>query len=265
MYNPFDRKAKTAPSHYPRLVFHGLRTFQLLASVIVGGIMSFFIWHLTHDHWSTPWTFLWLTAASLFSIASLLFTILLHCFIGLNPRLNIALNACLVLIWGISWSLLTYYMSGTLANVCDVAHWHEATGIMVCRIYKALFTFTLVGLVSTLAALGLDIYVRRQQTSRGIYKLHDLDHHHPDSKSRPDATRGPFTDEAGPQYAHGGLGESRDSLAWEEPRASIGPYSESAEMGGTGQGRGQGYAVPEDQFGGYDTQYKGGHDDRLTR
>jgi len=37
-------------------------------------------------------------------------------------------------------------MSGTLANVCDVAHWHEETGIMVCRIYKTLFTFTLVGL-----------------------------------------------------------------------------------------------------------------------
>ncbi len=59
MYNPFDRSAKMAPSHYPRLVFHGLRTFQLVSSVIVGGIMSFFIWHLTHDHWSTPWTFIW--------------------------------------------------------------------------------------------------------------------------------------------------------------------------------------------------------------
>ena len=59
MYNPFDRRAKTAPSHYPRVVFHGLRTAQLVASLIVGGIMSFFIWHLTHDKWSTPWTFIW--------------------------------------------------------------------------------------------------------------------------------------------------------------------------------------------------------------
>ena len=87
-----------------------------------------------------------MTAASLFSIAALAFTIILHCCIGLNPRLNIAINGFLAVIWALSWSLLTYYMSGTLANVCDVAHWHEETGIMVCRIYKTLFTFTLVGL-----------------------------------------------------------------------------------------------------------------------
>ncbi|KAK0783893.1 hypothetical protein LTS16_002800 [Friedmanniomyces endolithicus] len=263
MYNPFDRSAKMAPSHYPRLVFHGLRTFQLVSSVIVGGIMSFFIWHLTHDHWSTPWTFIWLTSASLFSIAALFFTIILHCFIGLNPRLNIALNGFLAVLWTLSWSLLTYYMSGTLANVCDKAHWHEDTGIMVCRIYKALFTFTLLGFVSTLAALGLDIYVRRQQTRRGVYRLHDLD-----TKARPEATRGPFTDEVeahqnGDGYAHGGLqqDDSRESLAWEEPRPSIGPY---AEQGDKPRMQAGGYAVPEAQFE-YDTQYRGGHEERAMR
>lgn len=55
---PFHRRAKTAPSHYPRVPFHLLRFCQLLASLIVGGIMSFFMWHLTHDHWQTPWTFI---------------------------------------------------------------------------------------------------------------------------------------------------------------------------------------------------------------
>jgi hypothetical protein len=57
MFQPFHRRAKTAPSHYPRVPFHLLRFFQLLASLVVGGIMSFFMWHLTHDHWQTPWTF----------------------------------------------------------------------------------------------------------------------------------------------------------------------------------------------------------------
>jgi hypothetical protein len=36
-------------------------------------------------------------------------------------------------------------MSGTLANLCDVEHWNEEVGIMVCRIYKALFAFSLLG------------------------------------------------------------------------------------------------------------------------
>jgi len=253
MFNPFDRRAKTAPSHYPRVPFHGIRFFQLISSLIVGAIMLFFIWHLTHDHWRTPWTFIWLTSASLFSVAALFFTIILHCCIGLNPRLNIAINSFLTLLWLLSWSLLTWYiqMSGTLANVCDKAHWHEDTGIMVCRIYKALFTFTLLGLLSTLAALCLDIYVRRQQTRRGIYKLHDLD-----SKHRPEATRGPFTDEDA-QYASRDLHEPRDSEAWEAPRPSMGPYAEQGDK----QMQQQGYAVPEQQFD-YDTGYQGGHEER---
>lgn len=142
----FDRRAKTAPSHYPRLLFHGIRTVQLISSLVVGAIMSYFIWHLTHDHWSTPWTFLLLTASSLASIAALLFTIVMHCCIGLNPRLNIVINSFLLVLWTVSWALLTWWMSGTLANTCDKAHWNEDVGVMICRIYKALFAFAFLGL-----------------------------------------------------------------------------------------------------------------------
>ncbi|KAF2172232.1 hypothetical protein M409DRAFT_62988 [Zasmidium cellare ATCC 36951] len=245
MFNPFDRRAKTAPSHYPKLMFHAVRFFQLLSSCVVGGIMCYFIWHLTHDHWSTPWTFIWLTAASLFSIAALLFTIVLHCCIGLNPRLNLVINSGLFVLWALSWSLLTWYMSGTLANMCDVEHWNEEVGVMVCRIYKALFTFTLLGLVSTIMALILDIIVHRQQTRRGVYRLHDIDG--PAKRGvRPEATRGPFTDDEHAMH-------TRESEAWEAPRPSTGPYNEAAApLAG-------GYAVPEQQFE-YDTGYHGGHE-----
>lgn len=58
MVQLFQRRAKTAPSNYPRVPFHLLRFVQLLASLIVGGIMSFFMYHLTHDKWQTPWTFI---------------------------------------------------------------------------------------------------------------------------------------------------------------------------------------------------------------
>lgn len=52
-------RTRTAPSGYSkvRTLFHTLRTLQLLSSMVVAGIMLFFIYHLTHDHWATPWTF----------------------------------------------------------------------------------------------------------------------------------------------------------------------------------------------------------------
>ena len=106
---------------------------------------------------------------------------------------------------------------------------------------------TLIYSLSTLAALGLDIYVRRQHTRLGIYQLQN-----PDVKRGPDATHGPFTD------LPSGSSERRESGAWEEPRASIGPYSEQPSHT---QAQSRGYGVPENQFE-YDTAYRG-HDDKI--
>lgn len=97
--------------------------------------------------------------------------------------------------------------------------------------------------VSTIAAFILDIYVFRQQTRRGVYRLHDLD-----SKQRPQATRGPFTDDV--NYGASGINEPMESEAWEAPRVSMGPYTEDARR------QQQGYAVPDNQFE-YDTGYHG--------
>ena len=85
-------------------------------------------------------------ASSFFSVAALTLTIVLHCCVGLKPDLNIAINGFLALIWAVSWSLLTLYMAPTLTHYCDVEHWQEDAGIMVCRIYKALFAFAFLGL-----------------------------------------------------------------------------------------------------------------------
>lgn len=85
-------------------------------------------------------------SSSLFSVAALAVTIVLHCCVGLKPDFNIAVNGFLALIWAVSWALLTWWMSPTLTHYCDVEHWQEDAGIMVCRIYKALFAFAFLGL-----------------------------------------------------------------------------------------------------------------------
>jgi hypothetical protein len=214
--------------------------------------------------------------SSFFSVAALTLTIVLHCCVGLKPDLNIAINGFLALIWAVSWSLLTWYMAPTLTHYCDIEHWQEDAGIMVCRIYKALFAFAFLGLyvwdpstksllltltltssksISTLAALCLDFHVRRNNNKLGMYRLHDIDNKQQQPQQGPSgAPRGPFTDE-GHGYGSGGIAEPRDSEAWEAPRPSLGPYSEQ----GTNS---HGYAVPDAQFGYDDTRYYGGHDDR---
>ena len=44
------------------------------------------------------------------------------------------------------FAMLSYSMWTTLTHHCDVGFWHDGTGVMVCRIYKAVFSFALIGL-----------------------------------------------------------------------------------------------------------------------
>jgi hypothetical protein len=54
--------------------------------------------------------------------------------------------------------------------VCSAETWDSETGVAVCRLYKALFSFSLVGFVATVGALGLDVRVRRKEGGRGRWE-----------------------------------------------------------------------------------------------
>jgi hypothetical protein len=86
------------------------------------------------------------TVASLLTICALSVTIIMHCCIGLNPRLNLFINSGLWALWAAGFGMLWWWASKTLFNTCDAAHWNGDVGIMVCRIYKALFAFGMLGL-----------------------------------------------------------------------------------------------------------------------
>ena len=83
---------------------------------------------------------------SLLTVAFLSATIVFHLFTGLSPRVNLGLNGLLFVLWAMGFGMLAYWMAGTLTHYCDILNWTDGTGIMVCRIYKSLFTFTLLGL-----------------------------------------------------------------------------------------------------------------------
>ncbi|KAF2193023.1 hypothetical protein K469DRAFT_282204 [Zopfia rhizophila CBS 207.26] len=162
-------KDRVKPTHYPVLPFHILRSAQLVSSIIVAGVMSWFLWQLQQDHYRLPWTFILLLSVSLLTILFLTSTIILHCCCGLNPLLNLILNSFLLLLWTVGFALLSWWSSGTLSHVCNKRNWDDETGIMVCRVYKALFSFSFLGFLSTLLALLLDVRTYRGATQRGKY------------------------------------------------------------------------------------------------
>ncbi|KAF2669773.1 hypothetical protein BT63DRAFT_371566 [Microthyrium microscopicum] len=227
-------RARTAPTPYPRLAFHAIRCAQALSSLVVMAVMFYFIWNLVHEDFDPPRTFWILLAASLSTFFFLIGSMLVYACIGLSPRINMIGNLVLFLLWVPSFGYLWFFTRATLGHVCNRENWTGPVGIMVCRIYKALFAFAMLGSVTTVAALILDIVVWRRTTSRGKYAQM------PDNREKPVGIGAPGRPYNAPAYS-----DSRSSIALEQYTAPNAAYGERAD-----------YALPEEQFS-YDTSYGG--------
>lgn len=165
MYGYTNRsRISKQPSFYPPLAFHILRLGQLLSSLIVTIVLSFFVHHLKVERYSIPWTFLLvrnlprpyhlshhvnipqLLTVSILTLIALVSTSILYHFRTLSPKLNLYSNTFLSVLWVLGLSFLTWNLSYTLGHHCSRETWKNTAGIMVCRLYKALTAFTVTGL-----------------------------------------------------------------------------------------------------------------------
>ncbi|KAJ5595101.1 uncharacterized protein N7459_001309 [Penicillium hispanicum] len=162
-------KTSVKPSAYPPLPFHTIRALGFLSSVVIAIILAVFIYHLHADGYKLPFAFLILLITAVLSLVNVIFTSLINCSRGLSPKFSIFLNILLLILWAVSLGLLAYSMSGTILTSCGTKYWANSTGISICRSYKALFTFTVLGCAAHIAALALDVIVRRRQTRLGAY------------------------------------------------------------------------------------------------
>jgi len=165
------------PSPYPRFLFHGLRSAQLLSSLVVSGIMGYFMYHLRDENLAIPWTFILLMTVSVATILALLVTIIIYNFTYLSPRFNWLLNGGISILWALGFALLSWSISTShvLSKVCSRQVWGGEAEASICRDYKALWAMTLCGTVSTFAALALDIKTEWTTTRRGIYAIPEDD------------------------------------------------------------------------------------------
>ncbi|CAG7941525.1 unnamed protein product [Penicillium salamii] len=162
-------RSSVKPSAYPPLPFHLIRFFIFLSSLVVGVILAVFIYHLHADGFKLPYSFIVLLVSAALSLANLILTSIINCTCSLSTKLAIALNIILTILWALSLALMSWSMAGSITTSCTTAVWGNTAGITVCRSYKAMFTFTVTGLISHIAAIWLDVVVRRRETRFGNY------------------------------------------------------------------------------------------------
>lgn len=109
------------------------------------------------------------------SLLTLIISSIIYAFAFLSPLLNMLVNIPIALIWTAGLALLTYNMYGTLGHTCSSANWASSDGMMICRTYKALYSFAVFGWLAQVALIVLDVRSRRAQTALGKYNKMDLD------------------------------------------------------------------------------------------
>ncbi|KAF9888695.1 hypothetical protein FE257_008453 [Aspergillus nanangensis] len=206
------RSKSVKPSAYPPLPFHLIRFAGFLSSLIVAIILAVFIYNLHKENHKLPFAFLVLIVTSILSLLNYVLTSITHCCHGLSPRLSMTCNTILIILWIISLGLLCWCMSNTILTTCNATYWATSTGITVCRIYKTLFSFTVLGTVAHIAAVALDVVVNRRQNRLGVYdpmgsntalndyKMHDRNSSIMSSGAAP--APHPADDPSTPLYAH---------------------------------------------------------------
>ncbi|KIW59670.1 hypothetical protein PV05_04105 [Exophiala xenobiotica] len=162
-------KMRSRPQVYPRLAFHIIRAIAFISAVIVSGILTYFCIQLKHDGFKLPWTFIVILLGTLLSILALLVTQLVYSCAFLNPLVNLFSNVLILLVWTVGLALLTWNMYGALGHSCSRSNWASDDGMMVCRTYKALYSFSVFGWLAQVALIVLDIRSRRRQTALGRY------------------------------------------------------------------------------------------------
>ena len=200
---------------------------------------------------------------------------MLHCCCGLNPRLNVCLNGCLLVLWSVSFALLSWWSSGTLSHVCNKSNWEDETGIMVCRIYKALFAFTLLGLYVHSTFLSsvyfMPSYLFPRLYSR-TYNAHRTLTNLPFAKNSVSTFAAALLDvfvfrRATTRGKYNQMQNVDEKRAFDTPNfvPSLSPLPYETQKPFSSQPAHTlgvtGYAVPEEQFN-YDTGYQGTHETR---
>jgi len=127
-------KTKTAPTPYPRIIFHLIRFSQAVAALVVSSIMFYFIWNLVHEEFEAPKTFWTLLAASLLTFLTLIGTMIVYAFFGLSPLWNLCINAVLLILWAPAFAFLWFWTKKTQSHVCSQQTWEDETGIMICHL-----------------------------------------------------------------------------------------------------------------------------------
>jgi len=158
-----------APSSYQRIFFHFIQKLQLFSSFVAFVILAYFISKLRGSHIPVPWSFTIQFIVSVLSTAALSFEAIRNWPTAPPSNQNLIANGVLISLWALALGLLINSTKATMMTACSVQTWNNATGMMVCRLYKALFSFEIIAISMSIFAFAFVFFTLKTTTASGVY------------------------------------------------------------------------------------------------
>ncbi|EGU84445.1 hypothetical protein FOXB_05038 [Fusarium oxysporum f. sp. conglutinans Fo5176] len=147
---------------YQPIPFLVAKSFQVISSCLVAGIMFFFIAHLNQEHVKIPWMFFFLQGSALATLVSITAMGIWIVLRSPVPKTSAFVNAVLAALWATGYGLLINAIEPTILIPCTKRRWGNDRGILVCGLYKTLLAVGGTGLLSSIAMVVVDITAARR-------------------------------------------------------------------------------------------------------
>jgi len=155
---------RSNPDAWPSAGYYLVRFIEFLTSIGIIGTLAYFIYALLKAKFGVPYEFIILIIAAIFSLFNIVTSGVAKCCGALNPKLALPFDVLVLAGYAVAFGLLNRAMDGLVFRSCTTGSWGaiNGNGVYVCRLYKAVWAFTITALAMYLFSVLIDVIVIRR-------------------------------------------------------------------------------------------------------
>ncbi|KAL6247321.1 hypothetical protein RBB50_005667 [Rhinocladiella similis] len=164
-------KDRQRASLYPYPVTPILGAANVVSGAIVLGILAYFVHYLRMDNMSAPTELIFVLVVACIALLDQIVAIFRHRVFQVSARLNLFVHLVILSLWCAAFGVLSWRLNKmVLSHTCSIKVWETSMGVMVCRLYKAMYSFSAISLALAVGSVILDYTVMKEDAVAGIYQ-----------------------------------------------------------------------------------------------
>lgn len=142
---------------------------SLLSSIIIAGILGFFVDALRREYMPVPWPILLVMSTSCLNVTALVAVAFIRCCFPSSSLLLLIFHIPIAALWIVTLALLGDELGDHLITSCPSSNTFGHDLSLVCRLFKALFSFTIFSTTCSIYLVVSDVLSWKRMKKNGKY------------------------------------------------------------------------------------------------